>query len=59
VNKIRIEKVAKRKDRKISAYFPWKVYKNDPNWICPLVLDFKEKINKEKNPLNKEELWIM
>jgi hypothetical protein len=41
------------------VYFPWKVYKNDPNWIPPLVLDFKEKINKEKNPLNKEELWIM
>jgi hypothetical protein len=59
VNNIRIEKVATRKDRKIFVYFPWKVYKNDPNWIPPSVLDFKEKINKEKNPLNKEELWIM
>jgi hypothetical protein len=59
VNNICIERVTTHKDRKVFVYFPWKVYKNDPNWIPPLVLDFKEKINKEKNPLNKEELWIM
>lgn len=50
MNNIRIERVTRRKDRKIFVYFPWKVYKNDSNGVPPIVLDFKEKINKEKNP---------
>lgn len=59
MNNICIKRVTRRKDRKIFVYFPWKVYKNDSNGVPPIVLDFKEKINKEKNPLNKEKLWIM
>ena len=59
MNNIRIERVKTRKDQKKFVYFPLKVYKNNPNLVPPLVLDFKEKINKGKNPLNKEELWIM
>ena len=47
---IRIESVKTRKDRKHFIFFPWKIYKDDPNWVPPLVIDFKEKINKEKNP---------
>lgn len=47
---IRIERVATRKDRKKFILFPWKVYKDDPNWVPPLILDFKEKIDKNKNP---------
>jgi GNAT superfamily N-acetyltransferase len=50
VSNIRIEKVTARKDWKKFIFFPWKVYKNDPNWVPPLVMDFKEKINKKKNP---------
>jgi GNAT superfamily N-acetyltransferase len=50
VSDIRIESVKTRKDRKYFIFFPWKIYKDDPNWIPPLVIDFKEKINKEKNP---------
>jgi GNAT superfamily N-acetyltransferase len=50
VNNIHIEKVTNRKDRKKFVYFPWKVYKNDPNWVPPLVMDLKEKINRKKNP---------
>ena len=47
---IRIVKVTTRKERRKFIYFPWKVYKNYPHWVPPLVMDFKEKINKEKNP---------
>ena len=50
MNSIRIEKVTSRDDRKKFIFFPWKVYKNNPNWVPPLVMDFKEKINMEKNP---------
>ena len=50
MNSIRIERVESRKDRKKFIYFPWKIYKNDPNWVPPLVADFKEKIDTAKNP---------
>lgn len=50
MNNIRIEKVTTRKDRKKFIFFPWKVYKSDPNWVPPLVWDFKEKIDRKKNP---------
>jgi ribosomal protein S18 acetylase RimI-like enzyme len=29
---------------------PWKLYKNDPNWVAPLLSERKEFFNKEKNP---------
>ncbi len=47
---IRIEKVASRSDRKKFIAFPWKVYKNDPHWVPPLVMEVKEKISRTKNP---------
>jgi GNAT superfamily N-acetyltransferase len=50
VSSVCIERVATRKDRKEFVYLPWKIYRDDPCWVPPLVLDFKEKINKEKNP---------
>jgi GNAT superfamily N-acetyltransferase len=50
VKNIRIARVTTRKDRKKFIYFPWNVYKNDPLWIPPLIMDFKEKIDKKKNP---------
>jgi GNAT superfamily N-acetyltransferase len=50
VSDIRIKRVDTRKDRKNFIFFPWKVYNDDPNWVPPLLIDFKEKINKKKNP---------
>ncbi len=50
MSNIRIESVKTRKDRRNFIFFPWKVYKDEPNWVPPLVIDFKEKINKKKNP---------
>ena len=50
MSNIRIERVRTRKDRKKFVNFPWKVYKNDPYWVPPLLVDFKDKIDKDKNP---------
>jgi len=49
-NAIRIETVKKGKDFKVYRDFARKVYKNDPNWVPPLNLDFKEKLDRAKNP---------
>lgn len=47
---VRIEKVISKKDLKEFIRFPWKIYKDDPNWVPPLIMDMKEKLNQKKNP---------
>lgn len=50
VKEIHVKRVKTNKDLKTFISFPWKVYKGDPHWIPPLIMDMKEKLNKEKNP---------
>lgn len=47
---IRVERVETKKDLKMFIRFPWKVYKDDPHWVPPIIMDLKEKLNKKKNP---------
>jgi GNAT superfamily N-acetyltransferase len=47
---VKIVKVESRNDLKKFIHLPWKIYKDDPNWVPPLVYDLKERLNREKNP---------
>ncbi len=47
---VRIEKVTTKRDLKAYIKFPWKVYKGDPNWVPPLIMDVKDKLDRTKNP---------
>ena len=47
---LRVEPVSSKKDLKEFILLPWKVYRNDPNWVPPLILDMKNMLNKKKNP---------
>ncbi|MFW6160140.1 MAG: hypothetical protein ACOC57_03255, partial [Acidobacteriota bacterium] len=47
---IRIVKAESKKDLKKFILFPWKIYRNDSNWVPPLLMDMKEKLNRNKNP---------
>ncbi len=29
---------------------PWKIYRGDPHWVPPLIMDLKKLLNKEKHP---------
>lgn len=61
MNTVRIEKVTSKKDLKAFIKFPWEVYKGDPNWVAPLIMDVKEKLDKKKNPFfehSKMELFL-
>lgn len=31
----------------------WEFYKNDPNWVAPLIMDRKKLLNQQKNPFYK------
>jgi hypothetical protein len=50
VSGIRIDKVETKKALKKFIKFPWAVYKGDPNWVPPLILDVKERLDRNKNP---------
>lgn len=49
-NDIRIEKVMTRKQFKLYRDFARTVYQDDPYWVPPLNMDFKEKLDRKKNP---------
>ncbi len=38
---IEIRAVSSKKDEKEFIRLPWKIYKGDPNWVPPLIADFK------------------
>lgn len=33
--------------------FPWKIYKNDENWVPPLLFDVKKNLDTKRNPFYK------
>jgi hypothetical protein len=53
MNQIKITTVQSNKDLMRFIKFPWKIYKNDKNWVPPLIMDRKKLLNKEKNPFFK------
>ncbi|MBO8130442.1 MAG: GNAT family N-acetyltransferase [Candidatus Marinimicrobia bacterium] len=47
---IRVYSVKSRRDLKRFIMLPWKIYKNDRNWVPPLIVDQKELFNRKKYP---------
>lgn len=46
-----IKKVQNRQERRCFVELPWSLYKNDPNWIPPLLSDMHNTLNPQKNAL--------
>lgn len=58
---INIIEVEGTKHWKQFTKLPWKIYENDPNWIPPLLVEFKKQLCPSKNPFFKEakvNYWI-
>ncbi|MCA9908631.1 MAG: GNAT family N-acetyltransferase [Anaerolineae bacterium] len=47
---IEIRKVATAQELRAFIEFPWTLYKNDPNWIPPLVSMRRDVLDKKRNP---------
>lgn len=47
---IKIKPVISKKELKQFIMLPFKLYKNDPNWVPPLIMDQKNFFNPKKNP---------
>ncbi len=49
-NMISIIPVTNKKELQQFITFPFSLYKNEPNWIPPLIIDMKNRFNPKKNP---------
>ncbi len=47
---IEIQPVRSRRDRHRFATMPWPIYRDDSNWVPPLLVEVKETINPKKHP---------
>jgi len=47
---VTVRPVQSKKDLMTFIKFPWKIYKNDPNWVPPLIMNEKNLLDKNKNP---------
>ncbi|MBA3544211.1 MAG: N-acetyltransferase, partial [Chthoniobacterales bacterium] len=50
MNAIEISEVKTRGERDAFIKFPWEIYRDDPAWVPPLILERKEFLNREKHP---------
>jgi len=47
---VEIKTVSSKKDLMRFIKFPWAIYKDDPNWVPPLIMDRKKLLDKKQNP---------
>jgi GNAT superfamily N-acetyltransferase len=50
VSAIEISTVKSRVDRDAFIKFPWRIYKNDPAWVPPLIIERRAFLNRKKHP---------
>ncbi len=48
-----VRPIANRQDEAAFIRFPWKIYKDNPAWVPPLLMDRKKLIDRKKNPFYK------
>ncbi len=47
---IKVYPVKDKKDKKKFIKLPWKIYRNDPNWVPPLIMDQKKLFDRAHYP---------
>lgn len=50
---IEVSPVSGSKELKQFIRFPWEIYKNDENWVPPLLMDRKKLVDRKNNPFYK------
>ena len=47
---IKVDQVASRAERDAFIKFPWEIYRDDPAWVPPLLIERKEFLDRKKHP---------
>ncbi len=50
MSQIEISEVTSPRERDAFIKFPWRIYKNDPAWVPPLIIERKEFLDRKKHP---------
>ncbi len=50
---IEISQVSSDRDRDAFIKFPWRIYRDDPAWVPPLIIERKEFLDRRKHPFYK------
>jgi GNAT superfamily N-acetyltransferase len=50
VSKIEVVEVSSRQDRDTFIKFPWRIYRNDPAWVPPLIIERKAFLDRKRHP---------
>lgn len=53
MNDITVEKVWTRREKRIFLNFPWRIYRQDPIWVPPLISDRKKILDPSTGPFFK------
>ncbi|HYM46823.1 MAG TPA: hypothetical protein VES65_11780 [Solirubrobacteraceae bacterium] len=47
---VEIRPVASKRELSTFIKLPWRLYRNEPNWVAPLLMDLKKRLDRRKNP---------
>jgi len=47
---VQISKASSRRERDDFIKFPWRIYRNDPVWVPPLIIERRAFLNRKKHP---------
>jgi GNAT superfamily N-acetyltransferase len=50
---LEVRPVATRRDLAAFIKLPWRLYREEPNWVPPLLMDVKKRLDRQKNPFFK------
>jgi GNAT superfamily N-acetyltransferase len=50
---VEIRPVITRRELDTFIKLPWRLYRNEPNWVAPLLMDVKKRLHQHKNPFFK------
>lgn len=47
---LEIRPVQSRRESRTFVKLPWRLYREEPNWVAPLLMDLKKRLDQNKNP---------
>jgi GNAT superfamily N-acetyltransferase len=50
MNSIEVTQITSRSERDAFINFPWQIYRDDPAWVPPLLIERKEFLDRKKHP---------
>jgi GNAT superfamily N-acetyltransferase len=47
---VEVRPVAGKRDLRAFIRLPWRLYRNEPNWVPPLLMDVRKRLDRARNP---------